>query len=81
MFSRVKDSPEFIPLLVYLHPPPTQPLVSSQADFWTQSLIDFYPNGLKNGMFFPPIFCTPRAEYELQRFSRPSLRIRNVLSP
>ena len=66
IFSQVKKSPKFIPLLVYLHPPPTQPLVPSQADYWTQSLIDFYPKGLKNGtIFLPSIFRILRAECEL----------------
>ena len=50
-FSRVRKSPEFIPLLAYLLPRPARPFVPSQTDFWTQSLVDYYPEGLKNGMF------------------------------
>ncbi|KAF9777831.1 hypothetical protein BJ322DRAFT_1114760 [Thelephora terrestris] len=48
IFSRVKISPEFIPLLVYLHPPPTYSLTASQADYWTQSLVDYYPEASKH---------------------------------
>ena len=66
VFFRAKLSPSFIPLLVYLHPPPTYSLTSSQADYWVQSLVAYYPEELKEGtlVFTPPYF--QRANRTLQ---------------
>lgn len=48
----VKKSPQFIPLLVYLLPMPVYALTPAQADYWTKSLVDYYPEDLRAGVLF-----------------------------
>lgn len=80
MFSMVKESPEFIPLLVYLHAPPTFSFPSSQADYWTQALVDYYPEQLKNGVSAFSALTVCHANCELQVPSGLLTQIRIVLS-
>ncbi|KAF9647381.1 hypothetical protein BDM02DRAFT_3129801 [Thelephora ganbajun] len=74
IFSRVKDAPDFIPLLVYLHLPPTHHLTHSQADYWTQSLVSYYPESLKDDVLkalaIDPDRIIPLIPYILSRISR-----------
>jgi len=51
VFARVKESPKFIPLLVYLHPPPVDRPTDSQADILVNLLIDHYPEDLIEDVF------------------------------
>ena len=44
-------SPRFIPLLVYLHPPPVNHLTHAQADILVNLLLDYYPEDLKDSVF------------------------------
>ncbi|KAF9642838.1 hypothetical protein BDM02DRAFT_3192600 [Thelephora ganbajun] len=77
VFSKVKNSPEFIPLLVYLHPPPTHSLTSSQADYWIQSLVDYYPEAMKDDVLkalaVDPDRIVPLIPYFLSNISTPTI--------
>ena len=81
ILSRIKKSPAQIPFFAKLHKPTSErrvALTAGQEDYWVNSLLDYYPRNLRDGVFFG-ITTVPKpltTDHELQMpsaLSQPTL--------